>query len=156
MEIIRRLFLLLVSSYHSWDALSIGGPGESGYSLFMRRISCALPAVVWPHYRRSPRTALLLIYRIQSHTHPKRRKFCLKHAGRKSVKEELPERRKGPKRAAECRLKVPTHVWELEAASSSLATRTILGRRLWISHSGAKLWDTLVNNGGVPLFCVHY
>ena len=60
----------------------------------------------------SPRTEHLLIYRIQSHTHPKRRKFCLKHAGQKSVKEELPERRKGPKRAAECRLKVPTHVWE--------------------------------------------
>ena len=118
----------------------------------MRRISCALPAVVWPHYRRSPRTALLLIYRIQSHTHPKRRKFCLKHAGQKSVKDKLPEQRKGPKRVAECRLKVPTHVWELEAASSSLATRTILGRRLWISHSGAKLWDTPVNNRGVPLF----
>lgn len=63
-------------------------------------------------YRRSPRTALLLIYRIQSHTHPKRRKFCLKHAGRKSAKEELPERRKGQKRAAECRLKVPTHIWD--------------------------------------------
>ena len=36
----------------------------------------------------------------------------MKHAGHKSVKEELPERRKGPKRAAECRLKVPTHVWD--------------------------------------------
>ena len=68
-------------------------------------------------------TALLLIYRIQSHTHPKRRKFCLKHAGRKSVKEELPERRKGPKRAAECRLKVPTHVWEQDAAGSNPITR---------------------------------
>ena len=31
-----------------------------------------------------------------------------------------------------------------------------LRRRLWISHSGAKLWDTPVNNRGVPLFCVHY
>ena len=51
----------------------------------------------------------------------------MKHAGRKSVKEELPERRKGPKRATECRLKVPTHVWELEAASSNLATRTSVG-----------------------------
>ena len=60
----------------------------------------------------SPRTEHLLIYRIQSHTHPKRRKFCLKHAGQKSVKDKLPEQRKGPKRAAECRLKVPTHVWE--------------------------------------------
>ena len=73
----------------------------------------------------SPRTEHLLIYRIQSHTHPKRRKFCLKHAGQKSIKEELPEQRKGPKRAAECRLKVPTHVWEQDAGSSSLPTRTI-------------------------------
>jgi len=71
----------------------------------------------------------LLIYRIQSHTHPKRRKVCLKHAGHKSVKEELPERRKGPKRAAECRLKVPTHVWELEAVSSSLTTPTTFRRK---------------------------
>ena len=92
------------------------------YSLFMRRISC-VPLCGGPAlYRHSPRTALLLIYRIQSHTHPKRRKFCLKHAGRKSVKEELPERRKGPKRAAECRLKVPTHVWEQDAGSPSLST----------------------------------
>ena len=27
-----------------------------------------------------------------------------------------------------------------------------LGRRLWISHSGAKVWDTPVNNRGVPFF----
>ena len=33
---------------------------------------------------------------------------------------------------------------------------TTLGRRLWISHSGAKLWDTPVNNRGVPLFYVHF
>ena len=76
-------------------------------------------------YHRSPRTELLLIYRIQSHTHPKRRKFCLKHAGQKSVKEELPEQRKGPKRAVECQLKVQTHVWDHEAAGSSPVTRTI-------------------------------
>ena len=75
-------------------------------------------------YRRSPRTELLLIYRIQSHTHPKRRKFCLKHAGQKSVKEELPEQRKGPKRAVECRLKAQTHVWDHQAGSSSLPSRT--------------------------------
>ena len=72
----------------------------------------------------SPRTELLLIYRIQSHTHPKRRKFCLKQAGQRSVKEELPERRKGPKRAVECRLKVPTHIWVHQAGSSSLPSRT--------------------------------
>ena len=39
---------------------------------------------------------------------------------------------------------------------SSPIDRTTLGRRLWISHSGAKLWDTPVNNGGVPLFYVHF
>ena len=72
----------------------------------------------------SPRTEHLLIYRIQSHTHPKRRKFCLKHAGQKSVKDKLPEQRKGPKRAVECWLKVQTHVWEQDAGSSSLPTRT--------------------------------
>ena len=70
-------------------------------------------------------TEHLLIYRIQSHTHPKRRKFCLKHAGQKSVKDKLPEQRKGPKRAVECWLKVQTHVWEQDAGSSSLPTRTM-------------------------------
>ena len=54
----------------------------------------------------------LLIHRIQSHTNPKRRKGFLKQAGQKSVKEELPKQRKGPKRTKECRLKVPTHIWE--------------------------------------------
>ncbi len=48
----------------------------------------------------------------------------MKQAGQKSVKEDLPEQRKAPKRAVECQLKVQTHIWELEAASSSLATRT--------------------------------
>ena len=103
-----------------WDGL---------YSLFMRRISCVPFCGGLALYRRSPRTELLLIYRIQSHTHPKRRKFCLKHAGQKSVKDKLPEQRKGPKRAVECRLKVQTHVWEQEAASSSLATPTIFYRK---------------------------
>ena len=54
----------------------------------------------------------LLIHRIQSHTNPKRRKGFLKQAGQKSVKEELPKQRKGPKRTEECRLKVQTHIWE--------------------------------------------
>ena len=57
-------------------------------------------------------TEHLLIYRIQSHTNPKRRKGFLKQAGQKSVKEELPKHRKGPKRTEECRLKVPTHIWD--------------------------------------------
>lgn len=71
------------------------------------------------------RTESLLIYRIQSHIHPKRRKFYLKHAGQKSVKEELPKQRKGPKRAVEYRLKVQTHVWDQDAAGSNPVTSTI-------------------------------
>ena len=72
----------------------------------------------------SPRTEHLLIYRIQSHTHPKRRKFCLKHAGQKSVKDKLPEQRKGPKRAVECWLKVQTHVWDRIPRHSNPTRRT--------------------------------
>ena len=53
----------------------------------------------------------------------------MKHAGQKSVKDKLPEQRKGPKRAVECRLKVQTHVWEQDAGSSSLPTRTIIGQK---------------------------
>ena len=68
----------------------------------------------------------LLIHRIQSHTNPKRRKGFLKQAGQKSVKEELPKQRKGPKRAVEYRLKVTTHIWEQDAAGSNPVTRTIL------------------------------
>lgn len=37
-------------------------------------------------------------------------KVFLKQAGQKSVKEELPKQGKGPNRAAEYRLKVPTHI----------------------------------------------
>ncbi|RGE65327.1 hypothetical protein DXC40_17415 [Anaerotruncus colihominis] len=48
----------------------------------------------------------------------------MKHAGQKSVKEELPEQRKAPKRAVECQLKIQTHIWEQDAGSSSLPTRT--------------------------------
>ena len=48
----------------------------------------------------------------------------MKHAGQKSVKDKLPEQRKGPKRAVECWLKVQTHVWEQDAGSSSLPTPT--------------------------------
>lgn len=79
----------------------------------------------WPFIASSNRTEHLLIYRIQSHTNPKRRKFCLKHAGQKSVKEELPEQRKAPKRAVECQLKIQTHIWEQDAGSSNPVTSTI-------------------------------
>lgn len=123
MEIIRRLFSF-------WSHHTIAGTLCRLEAQAKAAILClcgAFPApLLWWSGPLSlpPRTTLLLIYRIQSHTHPKRRKFCLKHAGRKSVKEELPERRKGPKRAIECRLKVPTHVWEQDVGSSSLSTRT--------------------------------
>ena len=46
----------------------------------------------------------------------------MKQAGQKSVKEEPPKQRKGPKRAVEYQLKVTTHIWDVEAAGSSLAT----------------------------------
>ena len=39
-----------------------------------------------------------------------------------------------------------------EVKGSIPSGSTTLRRRLWISHSGAKLWDTPVNNRGVPLF----
>ena len=87
---------------------------------FLRRLCIGLAL-----YRRSSRTEHLLIYRIQSHTNPKRRKIFLKQAGQKSVKDKLPEQRKASKRAAECCLKVLTHIWEQDAGSSSLPTRTI-------------------------------
>ena len=68
------------------------------------------PEVICPIIALSNRAEHLLIYRIQSHTYPKRRKFSLKQAGQKSVKEDLPEQRKAPKRAVECQLKVQTHI----------------------------------------------
>ena len=77
----------------------------------------------------------LLIHRIQSHTNPKRRKGFLKQAGQKSSKEELPKQRKGPKRAEKCWLKVQTHIWEQDAGSSSLPTRTKTPQNLLILRS---------------------
>ena len=77
----------------------------------------------------SNRAGHLLIHRIQSHTNPKRRKGFLKQAGQKSVKEELPKQRKGPKRTEECRLKVPTHIWEHDVGCSSHLTPTRKSRR---------------------------
>lgn len=50
----------------------------------------------------------LLIYRIQSHTNPISRKWCLKRTGQKSSKEEPQECRKVPKRAQQACLKVQT------------------------------------------------
>ena len=82
------------------------------------------PEVICPIIALSNRAEHLLIYRIQSHTYPKRRKFSLKQAGQKSVKEDLPEQRKAPKRAVECQLKVQTHIWDHQAGSSSLPSRT--------------------------------
>ena len=81
---------------------------------------CGDPARCFP----SARTELLLIYRIQSHTNPKRRDFPLKHTGQKSVKEELPKQRKEPKRSIKCRLKVTTRIWEHDVGCSSHLTPT--------------------------------
>ena len=99
-------------------------PCLNGYSLFMRR-SFWRPYPLKPaRYLPSARAELLLIYRIQSHTNPKRRDFFLKHAGQKSTKEELPEQRKASKRAVECQLKVQTHIWEHDVGCSSHLTPT--------------------------------
>ena len=70
------------------------------------------------------RTEVLLIYRIGSHTNPKRRDFSLKQPGQKNVKDKLPEQRKGPKRAVECQLKIQTHIWEHDVGCSSHLTPT--------------------------------
>ena len=85
--------------------------------------------VIRPVIAPSNRAEHLLIHRIQSHTNPKRRKGFLKQAGQKSSKEELPKQRKGPKRTEECRLKVPTHIWEQDAAGSNPVTRTTFLRK---------------------------
>ena len=104
-------------------------PCLNGYSLFMRR-SFWRPYPLKPaRYLPSARAELLLIYRIQSHTNPKRRDFFLKHAGQKSTKEELPEQRKASKRAVECQLKVQTHIWEHDVGCSSHLTPTRKSRR---------------------------
>ena len=49
----------------------------------------------------------------------------MKHAGQKSVKEELPKHRKAPKRVQECRLKASTHIWDVDAVGSNPATPTM-------------------------------
>ena len=108
--------------------LSKNGKGKAAepppYSLFMRRR-------FWRSYPLKPtrclpsnRAELLLIYRIPSHTNPKRRDFFLKHAGQKSTKEEGAGEQKGPKRTEEGRLKASTHVWEHDVGCSSHLTPT--------------------------------
>ena len=99
-------------------------PCLNGYSLFMRRS-------FWRPYPLKParclpsnRAELLLIYRIPSHTNPKRRDFPLKQPGQKSAKEEGPEQRKGPKRAVNGSPKVQTHIWEHDFGCSSHLTPT--------------------------------
>ena len=72
----------------------------------------------------SNRAEHLLIHRIQSHTNPKRRKGFLKQAGQKSVKEEVAEQRKRPKRAEKWRLKVQTHIWDCIPRHSNPTRRT--------------------------------
>ena len=99
--------------------------GGKGFILCLcGAISAPLCRGDWPVISPSTRAEHLLIHRIQSHTNPKRRKGFLKQAGQKSSKEELPKQRKGPKRAVECRLKVPTHVWDRIPRHSNPTRRT--------------------------------
>ena len=108
------------------------------YKSFILCLCGAIPAPLlwgdWSVISPSNRAEHLLIHRIQSHTNPKRRKVFLKQAGQKSVKEELPEQRKGPKRAIEFRLKVQTHIWVQETGRSSRPTRTKIPLKSWISE----------------------
>ena len=85
---------------------------------FSAPLLCGDPA----RYPRSNRAEYLLIYRIPSHTNPKRRDFSLKHTGQKSSKEKLLEQGKASKRAVECRLKASTHIWEHDVGCSSHLT----------------------------------
>ena len=48
----------------------------------------------------------------------------MKQTGQKSVKEELPEQRKEPKRAIEFQLKVPTYFWDRIPRHSNPTRRT--------------------------------
>lgn len=99
--------------------------GGTGFILCLcGAVSAPLCRGDWPVISPSTRAEHLLIHRIQSHTNPKRRKGFLKQAGQKSVKEELPKHRKGPKRTEECRLKVKTHIWDHGAERSNRSTRT--------------------------------
>ena len=99
--------------------------GGKGFILCLcGAISAPLCRGDWPVISPSTRAEHLLIHRIQSHTNPKRRKGFLKQAGQKSSEEELPEQRKGPKRAVKCRLKVQTHIWDRIPRHSNPTRRT--------------------------------
>ena len=57
--------------------------------------------------------------------HPSQKeKVLLETRREKSVKDKLPEQRKGPKRAVECWLKVQTHVWDRIPRHSNPTRRT--------------------------------
>ena len=99
-------------------------PCLNGYSLFMRRS-------FWRPFPLKPARCLpsdwaehLFIYRIQSHTNPKRRDFSLKQTGQTSAREDGAGERKGPKRAVNGSPKVQTHIWEHDVGCSSHLTPT--------------------------------
>ena len=95
----------------------------------MRRSFCASARRRLACHHPSNRAEHLLIYRIQSHTNPKRRKSFLKQAGQKSSKEELPEHWEALNRAQKSYLKGRTYFWEQDAAGSNPVTRTTFLRK---------------------------
>lgn len=97
--------------------------------MFMRLIFCAILSDKTDCCQVQTRTEHLLIYRIPSHTNPKRRKFCMKRTGQKSFKEELLEVYKATNRAEKLCLKVKTYFWVQEARGSSPRTPAIKGYR---------------------------
>ena len=94
---------------------------------------------------RQLRSEYLLIYRLQSHNNPKRRKYSLKGTGQQSFKEQLPDQRKASKRMQDVQLNIPTYVWDHQVGGSSPSTRT---KRVFISF----VMDTRFNFGSNLFF----
>ena len=73
---------------------------------------------------RQLRSEYLLIYRLQSHNNPKRRKEYLKGTGQQSFKEQVQDQRKASKSAKNVFLNIRTYFWEQDAGGSNPSTRT--------------------------------
>ena len=91
---------------HIFRTQETGMPRRGLFPCLCGAVSELLSAAKNARHQSQSRSEALLIYRISSHTNPKRRKRCLKQTGRKSSKEEPQECRKAPKRAQQGFLKV--------------------------------------------------
>lgn len=87
--------------------------GESGYSLFMRRIFCALSAGIWPSIAASPDGTSFNIQNPIPHPSQKE-KVLLETRRAQECQRGIAGAAERAKEGGECCLKVPTHVWEQE------------------------------------------